>query len=64
MSHVQDMMIIEHLVSTNLSQKITFLLGIFLFIPKFQNHGNKHDHGLLWIKNAPMYEVHTNQEIK
>ncbi len=30
---------------------------------EFQNSGNEHDHGLLWIKNAPMYGVHTNEEI-
>jgi hypothetical protein len=31
-----------------------------IFIIKFQNHGSKHDHRLLWIKNAPMYGMHTN----
>jgi len=31
---------------------------------EFQNCGNEHDHGLLWIKNAPMYVVHTNEEIE
>jgi len=30
------------------------------FVIEFQNCGNKHDHGLLWIKNASMYGVHTN----
>jgi hypothetical protein len=34
------------------------------FVTEFQNHGNKHDHGLLWIKHAPMYGMHTNEEIE
>jgi hypothetical protein len=25
------------------------------FVIEFQNHGNEHDHGLLWVKNVPMY---------
>ncbi len=29
-----------------------------------QNHASEHDHGLLWIKNAHMYEIHTNEKIK
>jgi hypothetical protein len=28
---------------------------------EFQNCGSEHDHGILWIKNAPMYGVHTNE---
>jgi hypothetical protein len=41
-------------------------LDIFLifFIIEFKNCGSKHDHGLLWIKNAPMYGVHTNEKIE
>jgi hypothetical protein len=31
---------------------------------EFQNRGSKHDHELLWIKNAFMYGVHTNEEIE
>jgi hypothetical protein len=63
---VQDNTIIKHLAFTNLSQNIIIFLGIFLFffITKFQNCGSKHDHGLLWIKNAPMYGVHTNEEVE
>jgi hypothetical protein len=59
-------MIIKHLDYVNLSQKIIFFLGVFLlfFVIKFQNCGSKHDHGLLWIKNALMYGVHTNEEIE
>jgi hypothetical protein len=45
----------------SLSFKVYFW---FFFIIKFQNHGSEHDHGLLWEKNAPMYGVHTNEEIE
>jgi hypothetical protein len=47
--------------------KYHYLFGYildFFFIIEFQNHGNEHDHGFLWIKNAPMYGVHTNEEIE
>ncbi len=59
-------MIIKHLVYVNLSHKLIIFLGIFLifFVTKFQNRGSEHDHGLLWIKNAPMYGVHTNEKIE
>jgi len=36
---------------------------VFLVI-EFQNFGKKHDHRFLSIKNAPMYEVYTNEEIE
>jgi hypothetical protein len=41
-----------------------FCGGFFFFIIKFQNCGSEHDHGLLWIKNAPMYGVQINEEIE
>jgi len=43
-----------------------FFLVCFLsfLVIEFQNCGNKHDHGSLLIKNALMYEVHTNEEIE
>jgi hypothetical protein len=31
---------------------------------EFQNHGSEQDDGVLWIKNAPMYRAHTNEEIE
>jgi hypothetical protein len=31
---------------------------------EFQNCGSEHDHGALWIKNALMYGMHTNEEIE
>jgi hypothetical protein len=36
----------------------------FYLVIKFQNCGSEHNHGLLWIKYAPMYGVHTNEEIE
>jgi hypothetical protein len=36
----------------------------FIFVIEFQNRGSEHDHGLLWIKNAPMYGVHINEKIE
>jgi hypothetical protein len=56
-------MIIKHLEFANLSQNIIIFLGIFLifFVIEFQNHESEHDHGLLWIKNSPMYGVQTNE---
>jgi hypothetical protein len=34
------------------------------FFTEFQNCGSEHDHGFLWIKDAPMYGMHTNEEIE
>jgi len=34
----------------------------FLII-KFQFTSLTHDHGLLWSKNAPRFEISTNEEI-
>jgi hypothetical protein len=67
LSHVQDIIIIKHLFSTNLWQKTSNFFGHisnFYFIVEFQNCENEHDHGLLWIKDAPMYKVHTNEKFK
>jgi hypothetical protein len=33
------------------------------FIIKVQNHKSEHDHGILWIKYAPMYGMHTNEKL-
>jgi len=62
---VQDIMI-KHFVFANLSQKIIiFWVYIYIyFVIKFQNHGSLHDHGLLSIKNALVYGVHTNEKIE
>ncbi len=35
----------------------------FFFVVEFQNHGSEHDHGLLWIKDAPIYGIN-NEKIK
>ncbi len=47
--------------------KYHYLFGYisdFFYVTKFQNCGSKHDHGLLWIKNAPMYGVQINEKIE
>jgi hypothetical protein len=36
----------------------------FHLVIKFKNCGNEHNHGLLSIKDAPMYGVYTNEEIE
>jgi hypothetical protein len=44
-----------------LFNKVPFL-GInvqFVFVIDFENHGNEHDHGLLWIKHAPIHGINT-----
>ncbi len=33
----------------------------FFWVIKFQNRGSDHDHGLLWIKDAPIYGINTNE---
>jgi hypothetical protein len=35
-----------------------------LFVTKFQNRGNEHDHALFWIEGAPVYGDDNNSEIK
>ena len=36
----------------------------YFYITEFQNRGSEHDHGLLWIKDAPIYGTNTNEEIE
>ena len=36
----------------------------YFFVTEFQNRGSQHDHGLLWIKEAPVYGTNTNAEIE
>jgi hypothetical protein len=60
-------MIIKCLVSLHYSTNIPFFLDKFTkkqFVTKFQNHCNEHEHHLLWIKDAPMYGINTNEEIE
>jgi hypothetical protein len=66
---VQDITIVELLFFVNLSQNIIIFLCAYIYVVlflviEFQNHGNEHDHGLLWIKNTLMYGMHTNEEIE
>ena len=37
---------------------------VFYFVTEFQNRGSAHEHGLLWIENAPIYGKNRNLEIK
>jgi len=36
----------------------------FFFVTKFQNCENEHDHGLLWIVDAPIYGIDFNKTIE
>jgi hypothetical protein len=36
----------------------------FFFVAKFQSHGSQHDNGLLWIANAPIYGLDSNNAIE
>jgi hypothetical protein len=39
------------------------LLDIF-FVIEFQSHGRQHDHGLLWVANAAIYGLDSNNAIE
>jgi hypothetical protein len=43
---------------------IYIYIYIYFLVTEFQNCGSEHDHGLLWIKNAPMYGMHINEKIE
>ena len=34
------------------------------FVTEFQNRGSAHEHGLLWIEDAPIYQKNNNLEIE
>jgi hypothetical protein len=34
------------------------------FVTEFQNRGSEHEHGLLWIENAPIYRKDSNTQIE
>jgi hypothetical protein len=36
----------------------------FIFVTKLQSHGSQHDHGLLWVANAPIYDLDSNNVIE
>jgi hypothetical protein len=36
----------------------------FFFVTKFQSHETQHDHGLLWVANAPIYGLDSNNAIE
>jgi hypothetical protein len=35
----------------------------FFFVTRFQSCGSQHDHGLLWVANAPIYGLDSNNAI-
>jgi hypothetical protein len=37
---------------------------IIFLVTKFQNRGSEHDHGLLCIKDAPIYGINTNEYVE
>ena len=49
-----------------ISQDTTFFgkISNYYFVTKFQNRGTEHEHGLLWIENAPIYGKESNSEIE
>ncbi len=64
---MQDITIIEHFVFTNLLQKIIIFLGIFLIFFSSLNSkimGMNMTMDFYGKNNAPMYGVHTNEEIE
>ena len=36
----------------------------FYFVTKFQNRGAEHEHGFLWVENAPIYGINSNSDIE
>jgi hypothetical protein len=36
----------------------------FFFVTKFQSHESQHDHGLLWVANAPIYGLIQTMQLK
>ncbi len=36
----------------------------FFFVTKFESHGSQHDHGLLWVANALIYGLDSNNAIE
>jgi len=36
----------------------------FFFVTKFQSRGSQHDYGLLWVANAPIYGLDSNNAIE
>ncbi len=55
---MQDIIIIEHLISATCKRSLSFLMYICIYI-FFCHKISK-----LWIKKTPMYRVHTNEKIE
>jgi hypothetical protein len=59
----------DHQMTTfcNLLKKVSSIFGEvddFYYFKKFKNRRSEHDHGLLWVKNGPMYGVDSNKTIE
>ena len=39
-------------------------LNDHFYVTEFQNQGSEHEHGLLWIKSAPIYGQNANIEVE
>ncbi len=63
---MQNIMIIKHYIFSHIIQQrpINFWTNVIFLVIGFQNCGSEHDHGLLWIKDAQMYGINTNEEIE
>jgi hypothetical protein len=58
-------MIVKHHVFAHYSTKTHLFFGQvceFFLVTKFPNHDSEHDHGLLWIKDAPIHGINTNEK--
>ncbi len=36
----------------------------YFFVIEFHSRGLAHDHGLLWVKNAPQYNISSNKQVE
>ncbi len=65
--HLHNIMIIVMKSFRTLCMKDNSIFGHlldFFFVTKFQSHGSQHDHGLLWVANAPIYGLDSNNVIE
>jgi hypothetical protein len=65
--HVHDIMIIIWNFFIHCVWKINSIfwhLLEFFFVTEFQSRGSQHDNGLLWVANAPIYGLDSNNAIE
>lgn len=59
------MIIARHVFVYPVWKKYHFRIFISSFLfREFQNHKNEHDHGILWVVNAPSYGLNSNNTIE